>query len=234
MFCCRELHAQGNTNPSPELAGITRYPLVCVEHFLSRCQLQPSDLFKLTSYRLGGSPFCLHSLRQLVWWQEWQLLGVVMEGEGEAVVELSLHLDRDTHCVEVNTWSVHILASTLFVCPSLLPSSSSPPSPFPLLPSPSHTTLSPGPLLCLTANPDTQTAIAQLTDGTILRYNSGCLLPWQLPSGQELKFPEQACDHITLATFNRQVRMCLGSEVWRDSENKGREPPRNELHNFWL
>ena len=205
MFCCRELHTQGNTPPFPELAGITRYPLVCVEHFLSRCQLQPSDWFKLTSCRLGGSPFCLHSLRQLVWWQESQLLGVVMEGEGEAVVELSLHLDRDTHCVEVNTWSVHILPLSLFVLHfSLLSFLPSLPT-FPLLPPPSRTTLSPGPLLCLMANPDTQTAVAQLTDGTILRYNSGCLLPWQLPSGQELKFPEQACDHITLATFNRQV-----------------------------
>ena len=152
-----------------------------------------------------------------MWWQESQLLGVVLEGEGEAVVELSLHLDRDKHCVEVKIWSVHVLALLLsglhsspllppFIHSSPLPS---PPSLSPLPPPPSHTTLSPGPLLCLTANPDTQTAIAQLIDGTILRYDSGCLLPWQLPSGQELRFPEQACDHTTLATFNRQVCRCL-------------------------
>ena len=192
-----------------------------------------------------------------MWWRESQLLGVVLEGEGEgeAVVELSLHLDRDKHCVEIKTWSVHVLALSLSVLhssplpspppsllpppssPSLLPSLSLPSPPSLLLPSPSpplslsslpsppslppppslspfplapsHTTLSPGPLLCLTANPDTLTAIAQLIDGTILRYDSGCLLPWQLPSGQELRFPEQACDHTTLATFNRQVCRCL-------------------------
>ena len=144
-------------------------------------------------------------------------------------MELSLHLDRDTHCVEVNTWSVHILPLSLFVLHfSLLSFLPSLPT-FPLLPPPSRTTLSPGPLLCLMANPDTQTAVAQLTDGTILRYNSGCLLPWQLPSGQELKFPEQACDHITLATFNRQVcawvLRCGG--ILKTQEGS---PPRNELH----
>lgn len=229
MFCCRKLHTQGSTTPCPELVAITRYH-VCVDIYrrnTSCLDANYSPLIgsnSLTSCRLDGSPFCLHSLRQLLWWQESQLLGVVLEGEGEAVVELSLHLDRDTHCVEVKTWSVHVLIYSLclsFTIPSL-PSSTPPPSPplsslSPFPPPPSRTTLIPGPLLCLTANPDTQTAIAQLIDGTILRYDSGCLLPWQLPSGQELRFPEQACDHTTLATFNRQVCRCLESEVGRDS-----------------
>jgi len=63
-------------------------------------------------------------------------------------------------------------------------------------------------LLSLTSNPDTQPAIVQLTNGTILRYADGSLVPWQLPSGQELQFPEQACDHLLLATFNGQVHNC--------------------------
>ena len=62
--------------------------------------------FSLASCRLGGSCFCLHSLRQLVWWQGARLLGVVSQGEEEAVVELSLQVDRASHRVEVNRWSV--------------------------------------------------------------------------------------------------------------------------------
>lgn len=141
MFCCRKLHTQGNTTPCPELVAITRYH-VCVDIYrrnTSCLDANYSPLIgsnSLTSCRLDGSPFCLHSLRQLAWWQESQLLGVVLEGEGEAVVELSLHLDRDTHCVEVKTWSVHVLIYSLclsFTIPSL-PSSTPPPLTSPLLP----------------------------------------------------------------------------------------------------
>lgn len=205
MFCCRELHTQGNTPPSPELAGITRYPLVCVEHFLSRCQLQPSDCMVQTHFMQTWWLPLLSALSEAA--------GVVARvatvgschggGGGGCSGTLTTSGQRHTLCGGQHMVSAY--TSTLFVL-HFSPLPSSPSSPLsPLLRPPSRTILSPGPLLCLTANPDTQTAIAQLTDGTILKYDSSCLLPWQLPSGQELKFPEQACDHITLATFNRQV-----------------------------
>ena len=38
---------------------------------------------------LGVDSFCLHSLRQLVWWQPDRLLGVAA-GQEEAIVELSI------------------------------------------------------------------------------------------------------------------------------------------------
>ena len=65
-------------------------------------------------------------------------------------------------------------------------------------------------LLSLITNPHTGTTVAQTTDGTLLRYSATeGLLPWLLPSGAELKFPEQSCDHTTLAIFREMVFMIV-------------------------
>ena len=71
-------------------------------------------------------------------------------------------------------------------------------------------------LLSLITNPHTGTTVAQTTDGTLLRYSATeGLLPWLLPSGAELKFPEQSCDHTTLAIFREMVFMIVYSTVER-------------------
>ena len=134
VFCCRELHTQGNTPPSPELAGITRYPLVCVEHFLSRCQLQPSDCMVQTHFMQTWWLPLLSALSEAA--------GVVARvatvgschggGGGGCSGTLTTLGQRHTLCGGQHMVSAY--ASTLFVCSSLLSSSFLPPLP-PHLPS---------------------------------------------------------------------------------------------------
>jgi elongator complex protein 1 len=72
----------------------------------------------------------------------------------------------------------------------------------------------PGPVLCLYGNPNTGTAIVQLTTGEVLRIlpsdsSEGCVLsPWLLDSGASLKYDEMVrCEKMELAVFNGKVLM---------------------------
>ena len=65
-------------------------------------------------------------------------------------------------------------------------------------------------LLSLTTHPHTGTIVAQTTNGTLLHYSTTeGLLPWLLPSGTELKFPDQSCDYVTIANFKDKVCFLL-------------------------
>ena len=68
----------------------------------------------------------------------------------------------------------------------------------------------PGPVLCLHGNPNTGTAIVQLTTGEVLRVSDGfdgCVLsPWLLESGSSLKYDEMVrCEKMELVVFNGKV-----------------------------
>ena len=71
--------------------------------------------------------------------------------------------------------------------------------------------LVPGSVLSLCANPDTGTAVVQLTSGKVMKYSmldseKYDLSPWQLDSGSNLNFGEQlCCEKIELALFNGKV-----------------------------
>ena len=68
----------------------------------------------------------------------------------------------------------------------------------------------PGPILCLHGNPDTGTAIVQLTSGEVMKISvdsEGCVLsPWLLDSGSSLRYDGLVhCEKMELALFNRKV-----------------------------
>ena len=97
----------------------------------------------------------------------------------------------------------------------------------------SHSLPLPGAVLTLCTNPDSQTVVLQLTDGTVLQYTSpsSCsptrtttqdsgstpsslgapanyqpsLSPWLLPDGRGMKFPDTYCEHVAMATFKNKV-----------------------------
>ena len=62
-------------------------------------------------------------------------------------------------------------------------------------------------LISLSSHPHSGSTVAQATDGTLFCHSpSEGLLPWKLPSGLPLKFPEGTCDHVSVATFHDRVR----------------------------
>ncbi|KAL5482011.1 hypothetical protein EMCRGX_G022290 [Ephydatia muelleri] len=60
------------------------------------------------------------------------------------------------------------------------------------------------PVLCLYSNPDTHTVVAELSDGSVLKYTDGSLLPWETGGAQTLCYPVEPCDNISLASFAGQ------------------------------
>lgn len=75
----------------------------------------------------------------------------------------------------------------------------------------SSSVLAPGPILCLHGNPDTGTAVMQLTSGEVMKISSvdseGCVLsPWLLDSGSSLRYDGSVhCEKMELALFNGKV-----------------------------
>ena len=62
-------------------------------------------------------------------------------------------------------------------------------------------------IISLSSHPHSGSTVAQATDGTLFCHSpSEGLLPWKLPSGLALKFPEGTCDHVSVATFHDKVR----------------------------
>ena len=73
--------------------------------------------------------------------------------------------------------------------------------------------VAPGPILCVYSNPDTSTAIVQLTSGEVWKISpvdleSFSLTPWELDSGCCLTFGEHShCEKMELAFFNGKVQI---------------------------
>lgn len=132
---------------------------------------------------IATSDSSFHCLRQFVWWREDRLLGVgVAEEDGRGVCrEVVMQFSLD---IDTDKNIIQIAKCSTVPCP--------------------------GPVLCLYGNPNTGTAIVQLTSGEVMKLNAegSGLSPWLLDSGSPLKYDELVrCEKMELALFNGKERV---------------------------
>ncbi|CAI8000184.1 Elongator complex protein 1 [Geodia barretti] len=144
----------------------------------SQSDTQRKTPFPLPSPKLVGLarlPVATSLVRQLTWQGAESLVGVVWDAASgrDSVMEFQLIVDHERGRVKVEKRCSHSVP-------------------------PPHSSI-----ISLSSHPHSGSTVAQATDGTLFCHSpSEGLLPWKLPSGLALKFPEGTCDHVSVATFH--------------------------------